>query len=147
MELQFRRELSPSHRLQRAADPASPGQRRSRGDPLMADLRVRLHPLHPLESGDANPLVDLGCSLGLPLLGSFSSLRICLNSLVPLLRPPQPLPMPDRARTGSSDSTAAPQQQPTEITVRLSRPGSCSSSALTDGVLSCLGSSNAALWR
>jgi hypothetical protein len=60
--------------------------------------------------------VDLGCSLGLPLLGSFSSLRICLNSLVPLLRPPQPLPMPDRARAGSSDSTAAPQQQPTEIT-------------------------------
>jgi hypothetical protein len=66
-------------------------------------LRRPPHRPHSAGSDDDEPLVDPGRSLGLrllALLGAFSFLMIGLSSLVPLLQPTPPPPMPDQ-RDGS----------------------------------------------
>jgi hypothetical protein len=68
------------------------------GMPMPIHHQPPRHP-PPSSSGDDEPLVDPGRSLGLrllALLGAFSFLMIGISSIVPLLQPLSPPPMPDQ---------------------------------------------------
>jgi hypothetical protein len=66
---------------------------------LMAKEREPQLEADPGPDGAEEPLEDRGRSLGLrllALLGAFAFLMLGISSIVPLLQPPGPAPMPDR---------------------------------------------------